>query len=65
MPKYTIFKDIDNRGVTFVVYEKDFTNLKSKCIGEFLGDEPEFQDFLAQGEVEDGLDNRTISSEWG
>jgi hypothetical protein len=39
--RYKIYKDLDENGVSWTVYEG------ISLVGQFLGDEPEFEDILA------------------
>lgn len=52
--KYIIYKDQDDLGFSFTVYEY----ATRKCMGTFLDDDLDLAEYRKQGVEVDGLDNR-------
>jgi len=54
---YWIDKDVTDDGVSYMVFESD-GHKRGKCIGEFLGDEPELHEMMRYAEEPHNLDWR-------
>jgi hypothetical protein len=57
-PKFKVYKDIDDNGISFTVY-----NDKGEATGQFLGDDPYLKELRKGGaQFVEGLDNRTSNT---
>jgi len=53
--QYTIYKDLDDSGESFTVYDNDL----EVYVGQFLSDDPELKTYLAAGDLRDGINNQS------